>query len=41
MKNIEMSERKAPEATTQGGMQIRAVNPDSGKGLKIRSIKKK
>jgi len=41
MKNIEMSERKAPEATTQGGMQIRAINPDSGKGLKIRSIKKK
>jgi len=41
MKNIEMSERTAPEATTKGGMQIRAVNPDSGKGLKIRSIKKK
>ena len=40
MKNIEMSERTAPEATTKGGMQIRAVNPDSGKGLKIRSIKK-
>ena len=41
MKNIEMSERTAPEVTTKGGMQIRAVNPDSGKGLKIRSIKKK
>jgi hypothetical protein len=41
MKNINMSERKAPEVTNKGGMQIRAINPDSGKGLKIRSLKKK
>lgn len=41
MKNIDMSERKAPEVTNKGGMQIRAINPDSGKGLKIRSIKRK
>jgi hypothetical protein len=39
-KNINMSERKAPEAVSKGGMQIRAVNQDSGRGLKIRSIKK-
>ena len=41
MKNIDMSERKAPEVTNKGGMQIRAMNPESGRGLKIRSIKKK
>jgi hypothetical protein len=39
-KNINMSERRAPEVATKGGMQVRAVAPDSGKGLKIRSIKK-
>ena len=41
MKNINMSERKAPEVSNKGGVQIRAINPDSGKGLKIRSLKKK
>lgn len=41
MKNINMSERTAPEVSNKGGMQIRAINPDSGKGLKIRSLKKK
>jgi hypothetical protein len=39
-KNINMSERRAPEVVGKGGVQIKAVNPDSGKGLKIRSIKK-
>lgn len=39
-KNINMSERRAPEVATKGGMQVRAVAPDSGRGLKIRSIKK-
>lgn len=39
-KNINMSERRAPEVTSKGGMQVKAVSPDSGKGLKIRSIKK-
>jgi hypothetical protein len=40
-KNINMSERKAPEVTkSQDGMQVKAVNPDTGKGLKIRSIKR-
>lgn len=41
MKNIDMSTRNAPEVSTKGGVQIRAINPDSGKGLKIRSIKNK
>lgn len=41
IKNINMSERRAPEATKfTDGMQVKAVNPDSGKSLKIRSIKK-
>jgi len=41
IKNINMSERRAPEASKfTDGMQVKAVNPDSGKSLKIRSIKK-
>jgi hypothetical protein len=41
IKNINMSERKAPEiGKAAGGFQVKAVNPDSGKNLKIRSIKK-
>lgn len=41
IKNVNMSERRAPEATSgKGGMQVRPVNPDSGRSLKIRSIKK-
>ena len=41
IKNINMSERRAPEVTrTTDGMQVKAVNPDSGKSLKIRSIKR-
>lgn len=39
-KNINMSERRAPEVVNKGGMQVKAVSQDSGKGLKIRSIKK-
>lgn len=40
-KNINMSERKVPEVTkSQDGIQVKAVNPDSGKGLKIRSMKR-
>jgi len=35
-----MSERQAPQTTAKEGLQIREMNPDSGKGLKIRSIKK-
>lgn len=40
MKNINMSERSAPEVTNKGGVKVRSVNPDSGRGLKIKSIKK-
>ena len=36
-KNINMSERAAPQTTTKGGLKIRAVNQDSGRGLKIKS----
>jgi hypothetical protein len=41
IKNIQMSERRAPEITKPtDGIQVKAVNPDSGRSLKIRSIKK-
>ena len=41
IKNINMSDRKAPEiGKPSGSMQVRAVNPDSGKNLRIRSAKK-
>lgn len=41
IKNINMSERRSPEnAKPIDGIQVRAVNPDSGKSLKIRSAKK-
>jgi hypothetical protein len=41
IKNINMSERRAPEVTkSTDGIQVKAVNPDSGKSLKIRSIKR-
>ena len=38
-KNINMSERKTPEVTSKGGMQIKSLGSDSGRGLKIRSKK--
>ena len=41
IKNIKMSERKAPEVTRKDGTQFRAVSSPSSKGLKIRSIKNK
>ena len=40
-KNIDMSERKAPEVARRGEMTIKAVTPESGHGLKIRSPKNK
>ena len=40
-KNINMSERKSPEVTSKGGMQIRSLSNNSGKGLKIKSLKRK
>lgn len=38
-KNINMSTRTAPEVTNKGGVQVKAVNPSSGRGLKIKSRK--
>ena len=40
-KNVSINTRRAPETVNKGGMQIKAMNPDSGRGLKIRSIKRK
>jgi len=40
IKNVNMSERRAPETISKGGMQIREVNPDTGRGLKIKSAKR-
>ena len=41
IKNINMTERRAPEVgRATDGMQVKAVNPDSGRNLKIRSIKR-
>lgn len=40
-KNINMSERRAPEVTkATDGFQVKAVNPDSGRRLQIRSAKR-
>ena len=40
-KNINMDVRQAPQTVTKDGMKIRPVgNTDSGRGLKIRSIKR-
>jgi len=40
-KNINMSERRSPEVTSKGGTQFKSLNTDSGRGLKIKSIKRK
>jgi len=40
-KNINMSERKSPEVTSKGGIQIRSLSNNSEKGLKIKSLKRK
>ena len=40
-KNINMSERRAPETTQKGGLKFKSISPSSGRGLKIRSIKRK
>lgn len=39
-KNIQMSERRAPEVTIKGGLQVKAKDDGSGRNLKIKSIKK-
>jgi hypothetical protein len=41
IKNINMSDRRVPQITkSMDGIQVKSVNPDSGKSLKIRSIKR-
>jgi hypothetical protein len=40
-KNIKMSTRNTPEVVSKGGMKIKSLNDSSGRGLKIRSLKKK
>ena len=39
LKNINMTTRSAPEVSSKGGMQVKSVTPDHGRGLKIRSNK--
>ncbi|MGI9555578.1 MAG: hypothetical protein ACR2M9_01840 [Cyanophyceae cyanobacterium] len=39
-KNINMSERSAPEVTTKSGLQVKSVSQPSSRGLKIKSIKR-
>lgn len=41
IKNIQMTEHRVPEVgKSKDGMQVKAVNPDSGRNLKIRSMKR-
>ena len=40
IKNVNMSERRSPEVTKREGFQVRSVNPDSGRGLKVKSRNK-
>jgi hypothetical protein len=39
-KNVNMTTRQAPQSTSVGGTQIRAVEQDSGRGLRIKSKSK-
>lgn len=39
-KNINMSERSTPQAVSKGEFSVKAVSPDSGRGLKVRSVKR-
>jgi hypothetical protein len=41
IKNIQMTEHRVPEVgKVKDGIQVKAVNPDSGRNLKIRSMKR-
>jgi hypothetical protein len=40
-KNINMTTRNAPASTVKSGTQVKSLSSDSGRGLKIRSIKRK
>ena len=39
-KNINMSERTAPEVSSKSGLQVKSVSQPSSSGLKIKSIKR-
>jgi hypothetical protein len=39
IKNVNMSDRKTPEIAKKDGVQIKALNQDSGRGLRIKSKK--
>ena len=39
-KNIEMSERQAPQVATKSGFQVKSVSQPSSRGLRIKSINK-
>ena len=39
-KNIDMSERRAPEVSVKSGFQVKSVSQPSSRGLRIKSIKK-
>ena len=39
-KNVNMTERSAPEVSVKSGFQVKAVSQPSSKGLRIKSIKK-
>ena len=39
-KNVDMTERSAPEVSVKSGFQVKSVSQPSGKGLRIKSIKK-
>jgi hypothetical protein len=41
IKNINMSTRNSPSAMVKSGTQVKSLNTDSGRGLKIRSVKRK
>jgi hypothetical protein len=39
-KNIDMTERNAPQTVAKGGLQVKAISQPSSRGLRIKSIKK-
>ena len=39
-KNVDMTERSAPEVSVKSGFQVKSVSQPSSKGLRIKSIKK-
>ena len=41
IKNINMSTRNSPSSMVKSGTQVKSLNTDSGRGLKIRSVKRK